>query len=328
MKTINLLFVCFIFFLVSCDNPTNPEEDATWTLQRDKQDDIIYYSIYFSDKNNGWIIGYNGTIKTTTFGGNVWESQESGVPSNLWAMSFINNSQGWICGADNTILNTTNSGNDWINISPSSSSNKIYVDVKFIDENDGWISSNHGDILRTTDGGVTWSIKKNGLIGGSRLAVFNAQIVYALGYALAGYKLYKTIDGGEKWDSVDVSVPKNYNVSKMFFNNSNDGYVITENGTGGMIIKEYPVIITKDGGETWSSSEYLKDSALRCIYFINENIGWIAGGHNIYKTIDGGDHWSLDFSPSNGELNAKDIYFINESCGWLINWNGQIYKYE
>lgn len=328
MKTMCLLFIGSLLFLISCDKSTNPAANATWKLQRDKQDDITYYSIFFSDKNNGWIIGYDGTIKNTTDGGNLWKAQESGVSSNLWAISFINNSQGWICGADNTILKTINGGKEWINISPSRSSNKINVEMKFVDENNGWISNNHGEIQRTTDGGVTWDIKKSGIIGGSRLALFDAQTIYALGHTFDGTKLYKTLDGGSKWDSVAVPVSEYYNVSGMFFINSNDGYVIYENGTGGMIITEYPVTITKDGGKTWSSSEYLKDGGFRCVYFINENVGWIAGGQNIYKTIDGGNQWFLDFSPSNGILSAKDIYFINESCGWVINWDGQIYKYE
>jgi photosystem II stability/assembly factor-like uncharacterized protein len=322
MKTINLIFVCCLSFLVSCDKSTNPEENATWILQRDKQDDITYYSIIFSDKNIGWIIGYDGTIKVTADGGNTWEPQQSSVSANLWDISFINNSQGWICGANNTILKTSSGGKTWINISPSSPENKIYVTIKFVDEKNGWTSNNFGEILRTTNGGLSWDMKKSGHIGGSRLSVINAQTVYAL-----SGKLYKTFDGGKTWDSVEVSVPKNYRASEMCFTNINGGFVVTENGTGGMMITEYPVVMTSDGGKTWTLSEYLKDGGMSCIYFVNENIGWIAGSQNIYKTIDGGKNWSLEFSPSGGELFSKDIYFVDESCGWLINWDGVIYKY-
>jgi photosystem II stability/assembly factor-like uncharacterized protein len=323
MKSMNLLVVCWFFFLVSCDKSTNPEESATWKLQRDKQDDITYYSILFSDKNKGWIIGYNGTIKTTTDGGNVWESQESGVASNLWAVSFINNTQGWISGANNTILKTTDGGKNWINISPSDSIEKIYVEIKFIDESNGWTSNNYGEILSTSDGGVTWIVKKSGLLGGSIISVINKHIVYAL-----SGKLYKTSDGGETWNTMEVSVPKNYRAAEMFFTNSNDGYIGTVNGSGGAIITEYPLIMTKDGGENWFESEYLKDQGFRCVYFINEKIGWIGGTQNIYKTYDGGNHWVQEYSPPNEKLFAKDMFFINENCGWLINWDGEIYKYE
>ena len=328
MKTIRLLFAGCLLLLLFCDKPTNHEDPATWTLQRDKQDDVTYYSIFFSDKSNGWIIGYDGTIKKTSNGGTEWETQESGVASNLWDISFINNSDGWISGADNTILKTINGGKDWVTLSQSGSGNKVIVEMKFVDENTGWISNNNGEILRTSDGGLTWDIKKSGIVGGSRLAVFDAQTIHALGHTFAGDKLYKTTDGGEHWDSLLVPVPRDYNVSGMFFVNSSDGYVIFENRTGGTIITEYPVLMTKDGGESWTSSEPLENGAFRCVYFINEQIGWVAGGQNVYKTIDGGNSWSLDFSPTDRVLSARDMYFINDRHGWILNWDGQIYKYE
>jgi photosystem II stability/assembly factor-like uncharacterized protein len=324
MKKISFMIALCLSLLTSCDKLTNPTEVSYgWVLQREKQDDISYYSIFFSDKNNGWIVGSGGTIKNTKDGGNTWESQKSGVSANLWDIRFIDNLHGWICGANNIILKTLDGGKSWKNISPPSSQNKIFVTMNFIDENNGWISNNYGEILRTTDGGLSWELKKSGHVGGSQLSVFDPNTVYAL-----SGKLYKTINGGETWDSTKVSIPKNYRVSEMFFINSSHGWMITENGTGGMMITEYPVIITNDGGETCSSSEFLKEGGLRCIYFINENIGWVAGTQNIYKTIDGGKKWSFEFSPSNGELFAKDMYFIDENNGWIINWNGKIYKYQ
>jgi photosystem II stability/assembly factor-like uncharacterized protein len=323
MKTIISFSLLCLPFIIACDNLNNINENSSWILQRDKQDDIIYYSIFFSDKNSGWICGFNGMIKNTTDGGNTWKSQQSSVSANLWDISFINNLHGWICGANNTILKTSDGGKSWINISPLNSENKIYVSIKFIDENNGWTSNNFGEIQRTTNGGISWDIKRSGHIGGSRLSVFNAQIIYAL-----SGKLYKTINGGETWDSVEVSIPKNYMISEMFFIDTNNGWVVTENGTGGMMITEFPVVITNNGGRTWASSELLKDEGMRSIYFLNENVGWVAGSQNVYKTIDGGKHWAFEFSPSNGELFAKDMYFVDENNGWIINWDGKIYKYQ
>ena len=106
-----------------------------------------------------------------------------------------------------------------------------------------------------------------------------------------------------------------------------NGFFITENGTGGTIINEYPIIMTKNGGNSWQSSDYLKSDGFRCVYFIDKNNGWIAG-NNIYKTNNGGVSWLPDYSPKTGTLGAKDLYFINKNCGWLISWDGQIYKYE
>ena len=324
MKTLKSIFIVTLIFLVSCDKSINPLEDSNgWVVQREKQDDITYYSIHFSDKNNGWICGYKGTIKSSTDGGNTWQQQQSGVSENLWDISFVSSLKGWICGANSTILKTTDGGKSWKNVSPLNSQSKVYVSIKFVDENNGWTCNNNGEILQTTDGGLSWKLKKSGLVGGSRLSVINSQTVYAL-----SENLYKTSNAGEAWDSKDVYIPKNYMAANMFFLNSSDGWVITENGTGGTIITEFPVIITNNGGETWSSSEFLKDGGLRCIYFINETVGWIAGLQNVYKTTDGGMNWKLEFNSENYNLHAKDMCFVNENCGWIINYSGVIYKYK
>ena len=322
MKTIVFFIFLLLYLLISCDQSTNPNESYSWVLQKNKTDDITYYSIFFADKRNGWICGYNGTIKNSKDGGMTWQSQQSGVSGNLWDICFINSQKGWISGA-NTILETSDGGNSWIDISPSDKKNLIYVQIKFLDENNGWTSTNTGEILKTSNGGISWSIIKNGNIGGSLLSIIDSQTIYAF-----SGELYKTNNSGNTWDTLNVSVHKNYMISEMFFVNSNNGWMVTENGTGGTIINEFPVLITQDGGKNWVSSELVKDKGFRCIYFINEKIGWIAGIQNIYKTTNGGLNWTLEYSSENFNLRGKDMSFIDEDNGWIINWSGEIYNYQ
>jgi photosystem II stability/assembly factor-like uncharacterized protein len=328
MRTFRFISLIILSFFISCKEPTSPSTDSfQWFLQREKQDDITYYSIYFSNETNGWIVGYSGIIKHSSDGGITWYSQQSGVSSNLWGVCFVNSQNGWVCGAGNTVLRTLDGGGSWQNISPADTSGPIYVSIKFIDENVGWMSSNSGEILKSTNGGISWELNKKCNLT-ARLAVFNANSVYALVPGVIIEKLYKTFDGGAIWDSVQFSIPKNYRESGMFFANANCGWITTENGTGGTIINDYPVVMTEDAGITWSSSDLLKDGGVTCVYFVTDKIGWVAGFNNIYKTIDGGKHWNLEFSTNNGELHAKDIHFCNASCGWIINYSGQIYKYK
>jgi photosystem II stability/assembly factor-like uncharacterized protein len=270
---------------------------------------------------NGWIVGYSGVIKHSSDGGTSWNSQQSGVLSNLWDVCFINNQVGWVCGADNTVLKTVDGGTSWQNVPSAISNGSVFVSITFIDENVGWISSNSGEILRSTDGGISWEVKKRCHLT-ARLAVLNTNTVYAF-----SGKLYKTFDGGTTWDSVQVSIPDNYRDSEMFFFNTNCGWITTENGTGGAMISDYPIVLTEDAGLSWSTSDLLKDRGIRCVYFVTDKVGWVSGVNNIHKTIDGGKHWTLEFSPDNGELFAKDMCFYNEKCGWVLNWNGQIYEY-
>lgn len=317
---IRYFFVSCVF--LSCQKTTEPIGLSEWRLQYDNNDDITYYAIQFTDENNGWIIGYSGTIKKTSDGGKTWISQPSETTANLWDISFIDNETGWICGAENTVLKTANSGQTWTKISLAGISETINVSIQFIDENNGWLSNNQGEILKSNDGGINWVVVKHNNIGGANLAVFDENTTYFF-----SGKLFRTFDGGVKWDSTNVSLPKNYRISDISFPNQENGYFSTENGTGGTIIKEYPVVSTKNGGISYQSSDYLSSYGFRCIYFEDEDYGWIAGD-NIYRTINGGETWQLNYHLDSGTLHAKDIYFINRNCGWLITWDGQIYKYE
>lgn len=319
MKSIIFILLTF-FILISCS--TEPNLKSGWTLLSDNQDDITYYSIHFSDENNGWIVGYSGTIKKTSDGGETWINQESGVLSNLWDVCFINNQNGWVCGDSNTILFTIDGGNSWEKISPFESSGKIYLSISFVDENNGWTCTNNAEIFKTENGGKNWVLKKKLPIrGGSRLTVFDAETVYAL-----QGKLYKTYDGGNTWDSVTITYPKYYTGSDMFFSDKENGWLTTMNGTGGMMITTCPVVITKDGGNSWFSSEYVEEMGLTCCFFINEYSGWISGFKKVYKTTDGGMTWKVDFSTDH--LGANEMFFINENHGWVLTWSGTIYKYN
>lgn len=63
MKAIKLIIILNLSLFISCDKSINPNDSYSWTLQRVKQDEITYYSIFFWDQNNGWICGNGGILK-------------------------------------------------------------------------------------------------------------------------------------------------------------------------------------------------------------------------------------------------------------------------
>ncbi len=305
----------------SCSTDTTESNfNYGWTLQTDQQDDIAYYAIHFVDEKNGWIVGDSGTIKKSADGGHTWLSQTSNIQSTLWDVCYVNNQIGWSCGGDNSLLKTTDGGESWNKIELSDSTNIFNIAIEFIDTNNGWISNNHGEILKSSDGGFNWQIVKQGNLGGSWLKVFDENTVYAL-----SGRFYKTFNGGSTWDSIDVTIPNYYNYWNMSFPDPNHGFIPTVNGTGGMIITEFPILITKDGGNSWYTSDSLKSDnfGFTTVFFTDDQNGWVAGDY-IYSTKDGGDSWVLEFS---GIHYAKDMYFVSENCGWLITYKGQVCKY-
>ncbi|HPF10691.1 MAG TPA: T9SS type A sorting domain-containing protein [Flavobacteriaceae bacterium] len=61
------------------------------------------------------------------------------------------------------------------------------------------------------------------------------------------------------------------------------------------------------------------------IFFLDENLGWAADGPGamVYKTTDGGESWTFQFSDNNY---FRNIEFLNENVGFLGTLDSKFYK--
>lgn len=68
------------------------------------------------------------------------------------------------------------------------------------------------------------------------------------------------------------------------------------------------------------------------VFFLDENLGWAANGAaaRVYKTIDGGENWTLQLAEQSTELPGnyyfRNIEFLNENIGFLGTLNGKFFK--
>ncbi len=67
------------------------------------------------------------------------------------------------------------------------------------------------------------------------------------------------------------------------------------------------------------------------VFFLDENLGWAANGSDatIYKTVDGGENWILQFSEADlGSPNYyfRNVEFLNENIGFVGTLNGEFFK--
>lgn len=99
-----------------------------WNWDQSYPGDISCIAVFFTNNNNGWIVG--GT------------------------------------GPDGAIIHTTD-GTNWASqTDPSPSSSGILNAVFFLDDGlTGWAAGNFGKVLSTTDGGNTWNIENTGASG-------------------------------------------------------------------------------------------------------------------------------------------------------------------
>lgn len=130
--------------------------------------------------------------------------------------------------------------------------------------------------------------------------------------------MHKSTDGGNSWSAFPITL--NY-PSDLEMINDNLGYAISNSGS---------VIKTTDGWQTATNVNYGGNSVHDRLFFLNENMGFIAGYRRFLKmTLDGGTTWSGISIPStlmsSGE-DVTDIEFVNANVGFVVTSNGNVLK--
>jgi photosystem II stability/assembly factor-like uncharacterized protein len=259
---------------------------AQWTSQNSNTVQSLN-DIFFADSEKGWIAGNNGVILKTINGGEDWIAKDAGTSAYLQSLYFTDENTGYAVGSSNLIIKSTDAGESWVSLS-SGIVDGYLNSICFTDENTGFI------------------------VGG----IYGPDEV-----------ILKTIDGGQNWTRHYSDT--NGILTSVFFVNKDIGFA-----TGYHPIEDdwcsLPIVIkTTDGGDTWNSLNV--NVPCWCpypnsIYFVNENLGFVAGScstpaHSdgfILKTSDGGLSWSHQFPmDSVFSTGCSSVFFTDNNTGYL-----------
>ena len=139
------------------------------------------------------------------------------------------------------------------------------------------------------------------------------------GFAISNFgNIIKTTDGGNNWEQ--LLSPVNFFLKKIQFTDSQNGYIVGGDDTGGYLLK------TSNGGQTWQLINlYTPDKRIPTgMFFLNNKTGFISGEKLFRKTSDGGQTWSEVIDPLSD--NIFDISFKNDNEGYATSDNGKYYK--
>ncbi len=284
------------------------------------------------DADHGWVVGAFGVIYQTTDGGGTWESQETPTLDDLFGIDFVSRNHGVAVGKAGTILVTEDGGATWIRVDGgtdrslfavafagpddvwavgdwgavfvSGDGGKTWVDrtlpedivlndIAWGDAKHGALVGEFGNVRLTEDGGETWTPSQLGtdktLFGVDFSSAKDAWVVGMDGLIL------RTRDSGETWELqrgerassslAELGALEAIRNPGLYDISFSDGYGYVVGDIGMMLVSD-------DGGETWSERKLPDEMALYWVRGVSAapgNHAVVAGANGLTARFEKGD---------------------------------------
>lgn len=341
MKKYLKLFFLFLFFssnvLFSQWTLLNsPITSEKYLIDFHAADASNIYGIYMGSNS---YYGGDGIIMTSN-GGITWNKigyGEGGFASNFYFLSISPVSAktvyvgGWTESYTNVFYKTTDGGTTWNKLSFELTSVSPPTSIiHFFDEQNGLIiggiRDSYLEIYTTTNGGSSWARVAQTSIPVLRTDEKSMQIQIWAGkgnsfWFLTSYgRMYRSTNKGNTWAVGEQKLSRTGRGNPM---------IAFQDETTGLFAGDY-LYRTSNGGETWSTLNFLSDFIPNSICFIPGTTStYVASsddGGVIHKlgsafTIDGGNNWILVDKLKRGKL-----AFASLTNGWTGVGNS-IYKW-
>ena len=279
--------------------------------------------IYSEDHRLAICDGEGAEVWETTDGGGNWtQIYMRGATVGYTDIAELPNGRLVMASTDGDLLHSEDQGHTWTNTtrSPGDEDRIDLYHVRHLANGGGFGVGNSAEWLRTQDGGESWQREptpqgaipyelefwEDGLLG----------ITMAVG---DGAFVSKTTDGGDTWSPRMVSSNFLGAIAGIAFVKEHTVY-LAYTGSG-----PERVFRSTDAGDTWEPRSHgipPNAETIRCISFVDESVGYIAGGFfdatgSIMKTTDGGSCWTTLPSPNTEFTNVWDMHWLSADHGFV-----------
>jgi photosystem II stability/assembly factor-like uncharacterized protein len=288
----------------------------------------------FPSLNVGYVLPFNGQLLRTVDGGITWDSLSSlTLYGNLIGdnnIYFVDDSIGFIStynsNGNTRLYKTSDMGNTWSDLTPESNLYGI-LKIHFLNHQRGYIylySAFNDRAWTTIDGGSTWSELTLGFSLGSGTSSLPTMFFVndSTGYCAGGdgsfmYQgaIARTTDYGQSWSLTVLPIYQSL-INSIHFANKDTGYTVSRSGK---------IFRTIDEGLSWDSIATLNTNTKSEIFFIDGRTGYVVSDVYLYKTIDAGISWFIDFTAATG-INLFAVNFPDSTTGYAVGSNGTILK--
>ncbi|NOU45584.1 MAG: T9SS type A sorting domain-containing protein [Bacteroidales bacterium] len=286
----------------------------------------LFRSIYFLDENHGFtggIADYHPVILKTEDSGNTWtNAQIDFAPGEdqINTITFSSPTTGWATTYGPYAYKTTDAGQSWQALTTGFDYNLTNISVP--DDNNIFLAGGNAKMIKSNNGGSNWQeispTVESGYYFSSGISFTdNLTGFVGVGNNYNRGDLLKTIDGGITWTALDYGYE--YKIQHISFSDNNHGVIYIQ-GIG--------ILVTEDGGNTWSAPVYVAPY-LSSIKWIDTMHG-IATYNDSYVgyTTDGGYTWATTYQQASLGGSIYSTYFIDEHIGWACGNNSLIMRYN
>lgn len=267
-------------------------DQSGWCWQAPRPSGNSVNDLHFLSAQLGWTVGDNGEIQKTTDGGKTWTRQFSGITAPLLSVRFADPQNGWILGAYGAVLHTTDGGAHW-QLQEAAALDYTGATLGVINASTALVRDGSGHMRSTTDGGVNW--KQSVAPSNYSTAALNTDGTLWL---VTNDALLTSKDLGQSWTPVlDKLRAGSYRLAMRGQALWLLGQIWSINASNGNWVYELTLRRSLDAGASWTTLavDGLPSGpvSIDTLDFVDADVGSVAVALDLYRTTDGGRHWTL-----------------------------------